>query len=609
MGEKIGAVLMLIFLGGTLLVDLVAPAPAIKIMGEEKDALDKRLAGTFWEGKAAKRIEYQVESRSRLIHWLRPAINTAMIESFRSFPDDVLEGRDNWLFYKRNQVECSNVPRDRVLDRCVLVTAYVNILRGHDIEVVVVPIPDKSVVAPSFLKERQQKETVRAEEMYQLILSELNESGVHPINVRRILEQFPEDQRFHKTDTHWTAPGIHETAKAVAERLRSLLGSSDLGHPVKTRLRTRKPKHRVGGIARRLNLEKDSPLLDDYAADFPQLDVVIDQPSQGRPQPYRGSDQAPIILGGTSMSENKQFAPLIAHEFGQDIHDFSKQASGPTARLGTAIRQCLDGKRPWPRAAVWEFIQYHVSARSWHRWRHHAEDFFDAYVERDSLKTLDRDNTHIIRKHFKANEKDGVAVLSAERKNPFLLITHNSVSLPGDGTCALSLDLKSSSSGAAVMIFPDMKPFRSVVHSFAEGECRLTLPLIYRRAVGPFKLRFDVPEGTRITLNSLRLITTLRPVRHLRQDNVTLKRQETLKLDVPRDPGPRHYLVLRSRAVGVPTKVRIKAPGASTEELELTALKGEPLIVVLKLPAQGASLEVKVLEGEVTLNEMRLARL
>ena len=33
MGEKIGAVLMLIFLGGTLLVDLVAPAPAIKIMG------------------------------------------------------------------------------------------------------------------------------------------------------------------------------------------------------------------------------------------------------------------------------------------------------------------------------------------------------------------------------------------------------------------------------------------------------------------------------------------------------------------------------------------------------------------------------------------------
>ena len=501
-----GTVAFLAVIFGGLAVDLLFPVDVVEIGGEEGDLRRTRLDGGFFDGKTARRFEDRFERRSRLAATLRPRINQLVVETFETLPNDIVGGRDaGWLFLKKYLEGCAEAPPERIDARAAWVKAIVNILQARGTHVVVVPVPNKSAVAPKQLpKDRAEVGDVTTQR-YRRFLGSLRTGGVDVVDVLAELEAIDADQRFHPSGTHWKPRAIRRVAERVAERIIRIDDFEILTPKVKTRIDDKGENEYVSDLTRRLDLPEGSDARTKYLSSAKVFEVRRD-PGGRR---YRKSKGADIALAGTSMSDNRSFAAYIAHYCERGVDDHAKLGSGPTATLAKIVRESLSGKRPWPRVIVWEFIQYHASNPRWTRWAHRYDAFLAAIRpdESDAIDLIAASDDLSPRGMRAAKEGEDV-VIRPIRNNASCSFEDFGRRLPGDGTFAIEIVMSADRAGVVRLFAEDA---RFVETKIEAGDHRLMLPVVAPSDVTKLRLNFAKMQGARIQVNGIRLLRLKRP--------------------------------------------------------------------------------------------------
>lgn len=183
-----------------------------------------RKEGITFAGETNRRaaMEKSVESQSLFENWRR-ADQTLFLKAFGKGNRRVVVGRDGWLYYRPDleavygkgprYEEPTTVAREAVDDSwqppIAAIVAFAEQLQQRGIELTVVPVPTKPMLAPSGLVDGS-NEILRAD--YDEILTELRDAGVDVVDLVPLLEQIPESQRYLKQDTHWSAATMEKVA-------------------------------------------------------------------------------------------------------------------------------------------------------------------------------------------------------------------------------------------------------------------------------------------------------------------------------------------------------------------------------------------------------------
>ncbi|OGF49467.1 MAG: hypothetical protein A2231_12320 [Candidatus Firestonebacteria bacterium RIFOXYA2_FULL_40_8] len=134
-------------------------------------------------------------------------------------------GRDNWLFYRpglRYLTEPDRLEENkkkRSENVIEIISKFRNSLREKNIELVVVPVPEKPVIYPEMLAAGVKQVISPSEEF----LKGLSKKGINTVDLftalREAKEKNPKIQYYLKADTHWTPAGAEVAARKISGEL------------------------------------------------------------------------------------------------------------------------------------------------------------------------------------------------------------------------------------------------------------------------------------------------------------------------------------------------------------------------------------------------------
>ena len=171
-------------------------------------------------------------------------------------------------------------------------------LAAVGVRLLVLPIPDKSMVQAGRLTARELAGTVPQNPSWPRFLADLRNAGVVVVDVAQ--EMYDAERagsiQFLRTDSHWTPAGVSVTANAVAARLRSLVDGRDTSrryHQVVERIEKR------GDLATLLGLppSRREAL---YPPESLELRRVVD--SDG--EPWQPDPNSQVVFIGDSFLES-----------------------------------------------------------------------------------------------------------------------------------------------------------------------------------------------------------------------------------------------------------------------------------------------------------------
>jgi hypothetical protein len=190
-----------------------------------------------------RRYENALETQSWVRQEVRPAMQRVLFQCLRDTGAKALLGAHGWVFYRpgvRYLVEGDRPgtaaagslwvePADHGGRRRAAVRAiieYRDRLQERGIELLVVPVPEKSSVYPDLLTRRANPQTFRSPT--EEFLEKLRQAGVEVVDLFALFRQArssadrptTEGAYYLTCDTHWTPDGARLAAGAVADRIR-----------------------------------------------------------------------------------------------------------------------------------------------------------------------------------------------------------------------------------------------------------------------------------------------------------------------------------------------------------------------------------------------------
>lgn len=272
---------------------------------------------------------------------------------YRFFGDlgaQVVQGCPNWLFY-RDGLRAQPGVHDAYEARVRLMQHWVGDLRAHDLQVLVVTVPDKSRVQTEGLCGLQQSAQLQAR--LQGWQTRLAKAGVPHSDLYPALAQGNEPRFFH-TDVHMTAVGAQAAAEVVGAQAVALLGSKGSQAFNVSPPGTAVP--RMGDLISLAGLEKASP------AWRPALDMA--QPVSIEPLRSGGllDDTPPVevLLAGSSNGRRSEFAERLGMTLGRQVWNQSMDGG----QFSGALLAALKKRDKWPsslKLVIWEFSEMALS--------------------------------------------------------------------------------------------------------------------------------------------------------------------------------------------------------------------------------------------------------
>jgi hypothetical protein len=200
---------------GTMLVDLVAPAPDVKLLGVEARREEKLAASArFLDGSLAKSVERSLRRRSRVRHEVVDRWARVLYERLRWVKDPVVCGPDGWLFLQ-NRITLGGGSPEWTSRWSGAVLAAVDrrfASLGHD--VLVVPIPRKSATVPERLPRGWDARVA----LDGLVIEELERRRLDVVDLRPAFARL-KDRAYHMLGSHWADEAQLEAALAVTRAL------------------------------------------------------------------------------------------------------------------------------------------------------------------------------------------------------------------------------------------------------------------------------------------------------------------------------------------------------------------------------------------------------
>lgn len=248
----------------------------------------------------------------------------------------VVEGEDNWLFLQESLV---NLLVDWKPNTKQII-AFKDSLEERDIELVVVPVPDKLQTAAEFYSGNARRGITAR--YYEDWLDELRENDVTVIDA---LDEFREQSEttpmFEKNESHCTSEARQLLASMVADSLEPIFEDS--------------PKKQYG--LRDTIVPGTGNLYHMLHNEYPKYDIKEKKVVTADGKKYHGSKKAPIVVIGdsnTSQGSNNSsnIGAYIAQATGEETFTISKIGGG---NIGPTLFKNRDSFLKGKKAVVWVF--------------------------------------------------------------------------------------------------------------------------------------------------------------------------------------------------------------------------------------------------------------
>ena len=331
-GRRLQWVVLVVFVlvvFGTPLIDLVAPAPPIKLLGLERiQDLRLRKAARFWDGSLFKLWEHDLRLRSRVRRWATDRYGWLLYRRLGHVRRDLIVGKDGWLFLRRRVMSPGNLASSYLTNRAVTsIEAIHRRLGALGFQAVFVPIPRKSAILADLLPASVDSRP----DVDRMIVKEVIERGIPSVDVWELFSEDLDDPPYHLLGSHWADEAQFVTAKAVAEVFRKLnsvdpdgisIRESDVdSNDVDTDLLG------LAGIDGHHRLPEESV-----------RKLILTPTGSGRKIDEEVDDSAPIVLVGTSFSHGRRFFRYLSLFTGCPVADRSAAAVFPGVSLAGFLR-------------------------------------------------------------------------------------------------------------------------------------------------------------------------------------------------------------------------------------------------------------------------------
>lgn len=185
--------------------------------------------------------EKETEDASTFAQTMRPLLQQSRYQIFGDLGIKGVNGEQNWVFYRPGleyavrpwvtDVRSRIVdPNDKPLtdDPIQAVVEFQKQLQERDIELLVVPVPNKETVYPDYLNSAFNPEQSGKVGQGHAVLDSLRAKGVHVVDLysafaeERKKDKGLQDALYLKDDTHWQLRGLRVASRTVAQEIRSM---------------------------------------------------------------------------------------------------------------------------------------------------------------------------------------------------------------------------------------------------------------------------------------------------------------------------------------------------------------------------------------------------
>lgn len=240
----------------------------------------------------------------------RRAIQDALLRTFDEGNTKTVVGTDGWLFF-RPAVEAlvgtgplappalgpaSDPGLKRWEPALPVIRRFAAQLAERGIELMLVPVPVKPMIAPEHLTGRDSDSPLRHPDE-PAFFAALEEAGVSVVDLAPLLWSMKESgETFLRQDTHWRPEAMAAAAEAVAERIRGRdwVGEARASSPLTVR-RERLVREHVGDLVEKLDLPPGS---NRFPPEPARLERIVDAATGERPA---GDRDSPVVLLGDSF--------------------------------------------------------------------------------------------------------------------------------------------------------------------------------------------------------------------------------------------------------------------------------------------------------------------
>lgn len=257
----------------------------------------------------------------------------------------VRRGCGNWLFLT-DELELHADRAANAARRVKIVERVAAYLKGRNIALAVVPVPDKSRVefAERCGVDRPGALAGRLDDFE----TQLKVAGVNVVDLLGPMNAAG-GERYYRTDTHWNERGAKASADAIAAAMRQA-GMAPM-QQAQFKVSTDPERERVGDLIRLAGLDQvPYPLRPRGDEEAP---TVIDQSAAANVGLLDETPAPELAVVGTSFSRRANFVPFLALALGAPVENRAEDGGGVTNAAMTYFAKPEFQKAP-PRAIVWE---------------------------------------------------------------------------------------------------------------------------------------------------------------------------------------------------------------------------------------------------------------
>lgn len=309
-----------------------------------------------------RRLEDNLENGCRVGQAVRPWMQCARFALLEDAGDNAVFGRDGWFFYRpavRYLIEPWSPETGQVSGNVFdAIVAFRDELAERDIQLLVMPAPNKASIYPEMLTGRAGEMIGPVNPQTRSVLAELSAAGIEILDLftlyNQVKQQTDSPPNYLAQDSHWSPEGMRLAAEAAARRL------LDLGWVEKgTReYQTRPvPVRRYGDVLQMMRVPQIERLVEPQTMNCTQ---VIDAETE---QLYADDANSPVLVLGDSFL--RIFERDEPGSGGFVAHLASHLGFGLTSIISdggasTLVRQQLARKPALlkdKKVVIWEFVE------------------------------------------------------------------------------------------------------------------------------------------------------------------------------------------------------------------------------------------------------------
>ncbi len=322
------------------------------------------------EAEKLRAFDRALREASLIHREVSPWYQWLLLKAFGRGNEKTIVGRDGWLHYADDlDVLTSSGFLERDWTPVDCIADVRDQLAARGIELLVVPVPPKSMLVPERLSRWTQGFGAIHQPDIEHFHSLLQARGVHALDLRELLGTMKSAMEacYLVRDTHWTPRAMVAVARRLGEEISMILGlSTELSAPVPSRLETVRGR---GDLVEMLRLPPGVQA-------FPAMEVELERPLE-LPEGGVSDPSAPVLLIGDSftrvfsdpslgLGEGAGLGEQLAAHLHQSIDVIALAGGGARAvREALARRSNLaadQGGLAGKRLVVWEFALRDLAA-------------------------------------------------------------------------------------------------------------------------------------------------------------------------------------------------------------------------------------------------------